>query len=196
MEISEKLDIFYRAAVETAKEQGEAISSESKENCSRQLLEYEEQKKNQQKARERIVAERVRKEVNREVSAILLEHKREYHSIQEQKKEQLFARVEEKLAAYRKTDAYVDLLAQKIQKAVDFAEGEELTVYLDAEDAALLPQLLRAQEECRTCTVAVGNEKFGGGIRAAVPAKNVLFDESFGSRLYEEREKFSFDTEQ
>lgn len=195
MEIGEKLDIFYRAAVETAKEQGEAITAESEADCRRQLLDYEEQKKKQQEARERIVAERVRKEVNREVSAILLEQKREYHNVQEQKKEQLFARVEERLAAYRKTDAYVSLLAQRIKKAVDFADGEELTVYLDAGDGELLPQLRTAQEGHPNCTVTVGSERFGGGIRAAIPAKNILVDEAFGSRLHEEREKFSFDME-
>lgn len=193
MEIGEKLDIFYRAAVETAKEQAGAIAAESGADCRRQLLDYEEQKKKQQNARERVAAERVRKEVNREVSAILLEQKREYHAAQEQKKEQLFARVEEKLAAYRKTDAYVSLLTAKIKRAVEFADGEALTVYLDAEDEELLPQLRTAQEGCPNCTVTVGNERFGGGIRAAIPAKNILLDEAFGSRLYEEREKFSFD---
>lgn len=195
MEISEKLDIFYRAAVETAREQGEAITAESKRSCDEQLSDYENYKRQQQETRERIVAERVRKEVNREVSAILMEQKREYHSAQEQKKEMLFARVEEKLADYRKTDAYVSLLAGKLRKAVEFADGEELTVYLDAEDAALLPQLRAVSEESGNCTVTVGSEKFGGGIRAAIPAKNVLLDEAFGSRLSEEREKFSFDVE-
>lgn len=195
MEIGEKLDIFYRAAVETAREQGEAIAAESKRSCSEQLLDYENHRKKQQETRERIAAERVRKEVNREASAILLEQKREYYSAQEQKKELLFARVEEKLAAYRKTDAYVSLLSAKIKKAVEFAGGEKLTAYLDPEDEELLPRLLAAQEECPNCTVAVGNERFGGGIRAAIPAKNILLDEAFGSRLSEEREKFSFDAE-
>ena len=80
MEIGEKLDIFYRAAVEAAKEQAGAVCSESERDCRGQLLDYEEQKKRQQEAKERIATERVRKEVNREVSAILMEQKREYYS--------------------------------------------------------------------------------------------------------------------
>jgi len=68
----------------------------AKQTAAGSFLDYEEQKKKQQNARERVAAERVRKEVNREVSAILMEQKREYHAAQEQKKEQLFARVEEK----------------------------------------------------------------------------------------------------
>lgn len=195
MEIGEKLDIFYRAAVEAAKEQAGAVCSESERDCRGQLLDYEEQKKRQQEAKERIATERVRKEVNREVSAILMEQKREYYSAKEQKKEQLFARVEEKLEGYRKTDDYVKLLAEKIRKAADFADGEALTVYLDAEDGGLLQQLSAAGEKYPGCTVTVGDEKFGGGIRAAVPAKNILLDEAFGSRLHEEKEKFSFDVE-
>lgn len=195
MEISEKLDIFYRAAMEVAKEQSEAISEESRNICRETLQEYEDERKKQQKARERIAQERVRKEVNREVSGILLEQKKEYHRVQEQKKEELFALVEEKLAAYRKTDAYVSLLTEKIARALEFAAGETVTVYLDPEDETLLPQFLKERGENTAYTIEIGSESFGGGIRARIPAKNVLLDESFDSRLREEREKFSFPVE-
>lgn len=195
MEISEKLDIFYRAAMEVAREQGEAISEESRNICQKTLQEYEDERKKQQEARERVAQERVRKEVNREVSGILLEQKKEYHKAQEQKKEELFALVEEKLAAYRQTTDYEKLLAGKIARAVEFAAGEAVTVYLDPQDGHLLPQLLTEQGENALCTIEVGSEMFGGGIRARIPAKQVLLDESFGSRLREEREKFSFPIE-
>lgn len=195
MEISEKLDIFYRAAMEVAREQGEAVSEEARTTCRRTLQEYEDERRKQQEARERIAQERVRKEVNREVSRMLMEQKKEYHRVEEQKKEELFTLVEEKLAAYRRTDAYAALLKEKTARAVELAGGGEVTVYLDPEDAALLPELIGAQAGNTACTVRLADEPFGGGIRAGIPAKNILLDESFGSRLREEREKFSFPIE-
>lgn len=188
MEINEKLDIFYRAAIEAANGQSESMRQEYQAAYEKELAEYEKQKQKQQQMRERTVQEQVRKEVNREVSEQMVQIKKEYRSGQEQKEAELFALVEQKLREYRKTDAYIELLKLRIKEAVTYADGEEVTVYLDPEDAGMEAELKR---ETR-CALTVGKESFGGGIRAVIPSKNIWMDESFERRLQEEKEKFSF----
>ena len=136
----------------------------------------------------RIAQEQVRKEINRNTSEELLRLKKESHAKREERKEELFVLVEEKLAAFRKSDAYERLLQKKIARAREFAAGEKLTIYIDPEDGMLRGRL----EQAAGCEVTISDQAFGGGIRAVIPKKHMLMDDSFDSRLTEEREKFSF----
>lgn len=188
MEINEKLETFYRAAIEAANGQSEALLQEYRTAYQESLAEYEKEKQAGWQTRERIAKERVRKEVNREISEEMLRLKKEYHSRQEEKKKELFALVEEKLADYRKTEAYRRLLGKKISEAQKLAAGEAFTVYLDPGDAYLKEELAAESG----CSLSISGTPFGGGIRAVIPAKNMQMDESFAGRLTEEREKFSF----
>ncbi len=188
MEINEKLDIFYRAAIDAANEQSAAMLDKYRARYEENLAEYQQGKQKEQQTRERIAQERVRKKVNRALSEEMVQLKKEYHEAQEEKKEELFALVEQKIADYRTTEAYVALLEQKIAQAVRFANGDELRVYIDPADAHIEQEL---EKKCG-CRILVSAYPFGGGIRAVIPAKNVLIDESFDSKLATEREQFSF----
>lgn len=188
MEIKEKLDGFYRAAIGAANEQSAAILEKSRLNYEERIGEYRQAKEREQQTRERIAGERVRKEINRTLSEEMVLLKKEYHKVQEEKKEELFALAEEKLAAYRATEAYRELLAGQIREAVRFAGTDELRIYIDPADAQFKEELARG---C-SCEVLVSAYSFGGGMRAVIPSKNVLIDESFDGRLAEEKEKFSF----
>ncbi len=185
MEISEKLDIFYRATIEAANGQSEAIQEEYRTAYRELLSKYEQKKQEGWQNRSRIEEEKIRKEVNRAVSAQIMEMKKEYHAKQEQRRDEVFALVEEKLAAYRRTEAYREFLKGKILGAKEFAAGSELTVYLDPADQPLRDGLERETG----CSLTMSDENFGGGIRAVLHAKNILMDESFAGRLAEEREK-------
>lgn len=188
MEISEKLGTFSQAAIEAASEQSAAMLQEYEARHAASIAEYERQKQQEQQTRERIAQEQVRKEINRSTSEELLRLKKEHHARQEQRKQELFALVEEKLAAYRKSDVYESLLQKKIAKARELAAGEPFTVYIDPEDIAFKERLEQAED----CELTVSGNSFGGGIRAVIPAKHMLMDDSFDSRLAEERERFSF----
>lgn len=184
MEINEKLDIFYRSAIEAANGQSEVILQEYKTAYQDNLAEYERIKQAEQQTGERIAQEKVRKEINRAVSGEIVQLKKEFHRKQEEKKAELFALVEEKLAAYRKSDAYPAFLKRKVREALTLAAGMEVVVYLDPEDAPFAKEL-EAEGGCR---VSVSESSFGGGIRAVIPAKNVLMDESFSRKLEEEKQ--------
>lgn len=199
MEINEKLDIFYRAAIDAANEQSESMLGSYKAVYEEALTEYRSQKEAAWKTRERIAQERVRKEVNRSISEELLQVKREYHDKQEVHKEELFARVVEKLAEYRSSKEYADLISRKVKEAQEFAGDEVFTVYLDPKDEGL-KAVLEAQVNAKNaagqkveCQIEVSDTSFGGGIRVVIPGKHVLMDESFDRKLMEEKEKFSFE---
>ncbi len=187
MEINEKLDIFFRAAIDAANEQSGEILREQESVCEESLAEYRRIRQGERQARVRLLEEKVRKEVNRTVAERLLDLKREYQGRQQELRTELFERVEEKLFAFRQTQEYRALLVRRIEAVKAFAGGGDVTVYIDAADAGLLQEL----EQQTGCALTVGSESFGGGIRAVLREKNILMDESFASRLAAEKEKYS-----
>ena len=50
-------------------------------------------------------------------------------------KKALFAEVEEELQNFMKTEEYLELLEKYIEKAARFADGEEMTIYINQTDA-------------------------------------------------------------
>lgn len=188
MEISEKLDIFYQAAIDAANGQSAVMLDKYREQYEGNLAEYRRMKEEQQQTRGRIAQEGVRKEVNRVLSEELVRLKKEYHKIQDEKKTELFALVEQKLSEYRASEAYLGLLEGKVNEALKFANGAEMQIYIDPADA----QVKETLEARCGCEILVSAYAFGGGMRAVIPSKHVLMDESFDSKLEAEREKFSF----
>lgn len=186
VEIREKLDIFYRAAMDAANRQSEAILDEQKQTYQREMSDYEEQKKKdwQEKKRQRETS--LKREANRIVQEEMMQQKQAYHSAVEAKKQELFTAVEQRLVEYRHTDAYDRQLEKMVQKAVSLAGTEEAEIYLspsDEEKRKLLEQRTRQR-------ILIGKEEFGGGIRAVIKGKNILLDESFDRRLQEKREQY------
>ncbi len=187
MEINEKLDIFNRATIQAAEGQSREMLEEQERLYREMLTEYEKRKQEEQQTKTRDAMARVRREINRAVSGQMMEEKKNFHAKQEEQKAELFAMVEEHIRAFRGTEAYIRLLEEKIGTARDFAGGEELTVYLDPEDEPLRGRLERET----ACVLTPAEKPFGGGIRAVIPAKNMLLDESFSEKLERERELFS-----
>lgn len=188
MEINEKLDIFFRAVIEAANGKSGEILEEQKNIYQESIASYEEKKKEQFAARVHIAQNQVEKEENRMVSEQILQLKKEYHDRQDARKEELFELVEKKLEEYRKTPAYKEFLVRKIEEAKRYANGENLRIYIDPEDAALRRELAAKAG----CGIFVSREAFGGGVRAVIHAKNLLMDESFRVKLAEEKETFLF----
>ncbi|MDD6306439.1 MAG: hypothetical protein PUA75_05760 [Clostridiales bacterium] len=188
MEINEKLDIFFEAAIAAANKQSEEILEEQKHTYQQAMEEYEKSKKAGWQARERALEAKLKKEANRRLSEQATLQKRTYYGVVEQKTEELFTLVEEKIKAYRNTDEYEALLVHYIEKAKAFAKGESITIYLTPSDAEKKERL----EQKTGMVLTIGEEEFIGGIRAVIASKNVLIDESFGSRLKQERENYSF----
>ena len=73
-------------------------------------------------------------------------------------------------ASVQGTPEYQDYLCRRIREAKDFAEDDEILIFLSSNDKELLDSLT-----ARTgCPLQVSSENFLGGIRAEIPAKNIL----------------------
>ena len=185
VEIREKLDIFYRAAMDAANIQSEAILDEQKQIYQRAMADYEAEKQKdwQEKRRQRETS--LKREANRIVQEEIMQQKQAYHSAVEAKKQELFTAVEQRLEEYRHTDAYEDQLEKMVQKAVALAETAGVQIYLSPSD-----QEKKERLEQKTGQQILIGEELKGGIRAVIKEKNILLDESFGSRLQELREQY------
>ena len=188
MEIKEKLEVFHEAVLQTASAESEALLEEYKKNYQESLEEYEKKKQQEQETGERIAEAKIRKEVNKQISEHALELKRTYHLEAEKKKAILFERVEEKLKEYQRTEAYKEYLERAVSRAKKFAKEEKITIYLNESDARWRDEL----EQKTGCKLMISQIDFIGGIRAVIRSKNILIDESFSTRLAQEKEKYSF----
>ena len=87
-----------------------------------------------------------------------------------------------------KTDEYKRALVRYIEKALRFANGEELTIYINPTDADKKEFL----EEHTGMKLTVSKEDFVGGVRAVVHGRNVLIDHAYKGELENEYQKFLF----
>ena len=79
-------------------------------------------------------------------------------------------------------------LTKKIQEALDFAEDDVITIYIDPSDEALLPALTKHFG----FTPVLSKESWMGGMRAVIRSKNILIDNSFATLLHDAKEEFIF----
>jgi len=133
--------------------------------------------------------EHVRREVNKALSSEQITLKRNWSLKQNELKETLFAEVKNRVQQFTATPEYQDYLCRRIREAKDFAEDDEILIFLSSNDKELLDSLT-----ARTgCPLQVSSENFLGGIRAEIPAKNILIDNSFAANLAAMHKEFKFD---
>lgn len=95
--------------------------------------------------------------------------------------QQLFDDIEKRLADYRKTGEYFDYMLNVISECKKFSEGEKLIVYIDENDSGIKDRLAKSAGT----DILINDFTFGGGIRAVIPSKNILIDETFETKLSE-----------
>lgn len=188
MEITEKLNIFYESAIDVANKQSSDTMREFSKSMEKLRDEYKKSKKDEMESRYHIELGKLKRDMNCQVSDAIMEQKRQLNLRQQEKKQALFQVVEAKLKDYQKTDSYQEYLISKIRMAKEFARQEEIVIYLNPSDAGRQEYL----EEKTGCHLTISESDFGGGIRAVIRSKNVLIDESFGSKLNQERDGYTF----
>ena len=139
---------------------------------------------------------------NREAERVIGDHQKALDKIFEEHKATARRQAEEEVAAETekaKRDVnktlsadqlhiYEEYLERKIREAVTFAGNDKLTLYLDPSDEAHKASL----EQKLSVTLTISAMPFLGGVRAVIPEKNILIDNSFETLLNEERENFIF----
>ena len=189
MTIEEKLQHFYDVSVEEASGSANQALEEHKKHLAKMCSDHKQTRQQDAQAQIKAETENAKREVNKALSAQQLTLKRNLTARENELKDELFVEVKERLTQFMSTTEYEDYLVRKIKEAVDFAKDDELFIFLSPEDEGLKHTMM-----ARTgFPVQISKEPFIGGIRATIPSKNILIDNSFMESLHTLRKEFSFD---
>ena len=189
MTTEEKLANFYQHSIESANAEAWRTINEHQAALDQLFEEHKEIKRQQAQDEIGAETEKLKREANKALSAEQLSIKRTVSAKNLELKNRLFAEVREKMIQFKQTEAYKDYLKTKIQEAVSFASGDTMRLYLDPSDEAYQTEL----EEVCSVSLLLSKMPFTGGIRAVIPEKNILIDNSFDSLIREEQDAFIFD---
>lgn len=189
MTIDEKLSHFYDITVEDARAKAAAILEEHKQTLEKMTAERKALSEENVQAQIKAETANARREVNKALSAEQLTIKRDWTKKQNDLKEKIFSEVKELLESFTKTPEYENYLTAKIKEALDFAEDDEISIYLSPEDSSLIEKLQKATD----ATIQIAKDSFLGGIRATIPHKNILIDHSFAGNFEAAYKEFKFD---
>lgn len=189
MTIDEKLQHFYEVSLDEAREDAAQAIQEHKTYLAEMLEEHKQTGRLNAEADIKAETGHIRREVNKALSAELITLKRDWSRKQEELKESLFTEVRAKVDQFITTPAYDEYLCHRITAAKDFAEEDEIQIFLSSSDA----DKLNALEQKTGVPLQVSDEDFLGGIRAEISHKNILIDNSFSANLDSLRREFKFD---
>jgi len=188
MTLDEKLDQFYTSAIESATNQNIQIVEDYKKSLQTVFEDHKNEALKKAEAAYQMEADKLMKDKNRKLSAEAIKLKRKINDKSEELTDKLFQEVKEKLIEFKSTKDYYNLLCKQIKEAMEFARGDNLTIYIDPSDGNLKTSL----ETDTQSNLTISDRDFIGGIRAVIKEKNILIDHSFLSRLEELRNSFVF----
>lgn len=134
--------------------------------------------------------EKIGREINKKLSIEQIGIKRTLGLKQEELKDKLFVELKDMLANFLETPEYQKLLDRQVAKAVEFAGNDPIIIYLDPVDEDKVRMLALHHGKAQ---IKISEYSFSGGCRAVIPARHILIDNSFQTRLEEARENFHFD---
>ncbi len=187
MTLEEKLDIFYNTAIHDATKQSIQILDEYKASLDKLQKEHEEQILYDSEIRLKHETEFLIRDKNKRLSDETLKLRRTITQKTKEYEKAIFQKVEQKLHDYMKTPSYLELLRKQIQYALDYAKGEDIALYINACDKDKQHTL----EEQLHCSIQISTIDFIGGTRAVIHNRNVLIDNSFATKLADEKESFT-----
>ena len=189
MTIEEKLTHFYDTSVDEARRQAEKDVREHKEALDAALEEHKKMSLGNAASSRKAEIANAKREINKALSAEQLHIRRNWTARQSRLKEKLFADVRVQILKFMESSRYEEYLCTKIEEAVCFAEHDEIQIYLSSSDKSKANDLAQ-----KTGTpLQVSKEDFIGGIRAEIPHKNILMDNSFSANLASMCREFKFD---
>ncbi len=133
--------------------------------------------------------ETIERAINKKLSIEQLDLKRMLGQKQEELKDKLFVELKDMLANFLETQEYQKLLERQVEDAITFAAGDEVIIYIDPADEDKLHRLALHHGSAQ---LKISEYSFSGGIRAVIPARHILIDNSFQTKLEEAREGFHF----
>lgn len=187
MTIEEKMEHFRSISLESANNQSVESLSSYKKSLDDELVIHKETAKQLSEDSKHARMNQVRANSKKNLASSQMIIKKQLTNKQSEIKSKIFEMVREKIAEYRKTPEYMELLKSQIANIENNYNDSDITVYIDSADSHLLNQL----KESFDMNIQVYDKDFLGGTRTIVPGRNILIDNSFKTRLVEEQENFA-----
>ncbi|MDO5518879.1 MAG: V-type ATP synthase subunit E [bacterium] len=188
MKLDVKLDHFYKSVIDDATTQSAKILEEYKEQLAKMYEDRKAEMLEHQALTIKNETDNVAREKNKQLSSEAINIRRQLSEKKDELKDSLFKDVTAKLDAFMKTSAYDELLVREIKSAKDFGKDEEIIIYINSSDASKKEML----EKKSGAQLTISTIDFKGGTRAVIHEKNILIDNSFVTKLAEEKENFQF----
>ena len=186
MTTEEKLQHFTMYAMEEARNKSNTMLREYTDALEKIFQEHKEKKKRQADLEIKTETGRLVSENNKQASEAQIEIRRMLSKRQAELKDKLFVEVKDMLARFAETREYHQMLVRQFREAMEFAGGEEIILYIDPSDA----QIQYSIEAEIGAPVTVSTYSFQGGTRAVLPARNILIDNSFETKIAEAKGHF------
>jgi len=187
MTLDEKLEHFYSSVIESATNQNIEIVEEYKYTLQKNFDERKVTALRKAEANYRMASDNITRERNRKLSTESLEIRRKVLDKTAEVSDRIFTDVRQNLEDFMKTSAYIDFLCSLINNAHAFAQRDSITIYINPTDAEKKEIL----EEKTGVSLTVSNRDFIGGIRAVIPSRSILIDNSFFTKLEEAKSSFT-----
>lgn len=186
MELETKIQHFYEYTILDIDQRLKKEIADYKALLETQFEEFKKEAQENMQARESLEPEALKKSSRQELSKELLAQKHILAQKEAEYTEKIYNAVKDRLDAFKKTSEYPELIKKYIRDAIEFAQDDELTIYLDMDDAHLQKEM----EAEFGREIRVSEYSFGGGLRALIPAKNILIENSFSTNLQEQMRSF------
>lgn len=188
MTLDEKIAHLQASSMEEARAEGNSIIDSYRDALEKVFQEHKEEMTRQSDLRIKSENMNARQQLSQAAAKAQLESKRQYSKIAQELKDKVFDEANGLVQEYMKTDEYVNFLVACIRKALTFANGEPVTIYINPTDEGRKDAL-----EAETGTsLTVSKEDFIGGTRCVIRGRNVLIDNSFKTQLRNEYDNFMF----
>lgn len=188
MTLEEKIARIQTSSMEAARSEGNEIIESYRAALDKVFEDHKQEALRQVETRVKAETVNARQQKNQAMAKAQLDLKRQEGRVQKELKDKVFQEVMELVEHYMKTEDYKEFLLRCIEKSVEFAGGEGLTIYMNPSD-----QEMKEELELKSGTMlTISREDFIGGIRAVIRGRNVLIDHSFRTALRTEYDEFVF----
>ena len=188
MNLDVKLDHFYQSVIDEATQESESIIVDYQASLKKIYDEKKAELEQKAQARLKVESDNINREKNKQLSNEAVEIRKAIGAKTQELTDSLFVDIENKVMEYMSTPDYDKLLEAQITSAYKFAKGDEITIYINPSDSSKLESLQKATG----ATLTISNVDFMGGTRAVIQSRHVLIDNSFATKLAEEKHNFQF----
>lgn len=189
MTTEEKLQHFLEFCMEDARSRSAKMLDEYTAALEEAFTEHQQNAIRRAEQQVELEKKQIERETNKKLSLEQINIRREFGKKQDELKEKLFQELLDRLTEYWKTPEYKALLNNQARKALELADKDFITIYIDPQDEEKLKDLSIPQ----SAELLVSEYSFMGGIRAVIPARHILIDNSFQTKLSEAKRDFRFD---